>query len=80
MQLRPGGDVWIGSLVTSLLFNIGRILVGFYLTHGNLMTAFAAAGALAVILSAIYYLALVFLFGAVFTRAYATTYGAHKTG
>lgn len=69
-------DVWIGAAVTALLVNTGRWLVGFYLTYSNIGSAFEAAGALAVLLIAIYYTAQVFLLGAAFTKAYASTFGS----
>ena len=71
------GDVWIGGLVAALLFTIGRWGLGIYLSHSNISTAFAAAGALAVVLIAINYSAQIFLFGALIGRVYATTYGSH---
>jgi len=69
-------DVWIGAVVTALLVNIGRWLVGVYLTYSNIGSAFEAAGTLAVLLIAIYYTAQVFLLGAAFTKAYASTFGS----
>lgn len=69
-------DVWLGALVAALLFSIARWLLSFYLTYANLGSAFDAAGALAVILITIYYLALIFLFGAVFTKVYASMFGS----
>ena len=68
-------DVWVGALVTALLFELAKWLLALYLAHTNLGSAFDAAGALAVILVAIYYLALIFLFGAVFTKVYASMFG-----
>jgi len=69
-------DVWIGAAVTALLVSIGVWLVGFYLTHSNTGSAFEAAGALAVLLIAFYYIAQIFLFGAVFTKVYASRFGS----
>ena len=69
-------DVWIGAAVTALLVSIGGWLVGFYLTHSNTGSAFEAAGALAVLLIAFYYIAQIFLFGAVFTKVYASRFGS----
>jgi len=69
-------DVWIGAAVTALLVNIGGWLVGFYLTYSNIGSAFEAAGALAVLLIAFYYTAQIFLFGAVFTKVYASRFGS----
>jgi membrane protein len=69
-------DVWPGALVTAVLFGIGRWGLGFYLTHSNISSAFQAAGALAIVLIAIYYCAQLFLFGAIFTKVYARRYGS----
>lgn len=69
-------DVWVGALVTALLFGVASRLLAFYLAHANVGSAFDAAGALAVIIIAIYYLALIFLFGAVFTKVYASMFGS----
>lgn len=71
-------DVWPGALVTAALFGIGRWVVGFYLTNSSISSAFQAAGALAIVLIAIYYCAQLFLFGAIFTKVYARRYGSRK--
>ena len=72
-------DVWVGAAVTALLLYVGGHLVGFYLTHSNIASAFEAAGALAVLLIAINYIAQIFLFGAVFTKVYASMFGSKAT-
>jgi membrane protein len=73
------GDVWIGAAITAmLLFIAGRIL-GIYFSISNLATAFGAASALAVILVSVYYMAQIFLFGAVFTKVYAQRYGSKRS-
>jgi membrane protein len=63
--------VWIGSIVTSLLFSIGKLLIGLYLGHSAVASAFGAAGSLAALLIWLYYSAQIFLFGAELTKAYA---------
>lgn len=68
-------DVWVGALLTAVLFVVARWLLALYLSLADVGSAFGAAGALAIILIAIYYLALIFLFGAVFTKVYASTFG-----
>jgi membrane protein len=73
-------DVWVGAAITALAFAVGRWAIGFYLTHSGVATAFQAAGALAVLLIAVYYLAQIFLFGAVFTRVYAAHFGSKREG
>jgi membrane protein len=72
-------DVWLGAVITALLFAVGRWAIGFYLQHSGVASAFQAAGALAVLLIAIYYLVQIFLFGAVFTTAYASHFGSRKS-
>jgi membrane protein len=70
------GDVWVGAAVTSLLFTIGKTLIGFYLGHVSAGSAYGAAGSLVVFLIWIYYSAQIFFFGAEFTQVYARKYGS----
>jgi len=67
-------DVWIGAAFTSLLFTVGKYLLGVYLARGSVTSAFGAAGSLVVILLWVYYASQLVLFGAQFTQVY-TTYG-----
>jgi membrane protein len=69
-------DIWIGALVTALLFTAGKYGLGFYLGHSTVGSAYGAAGSLVVILLWIYYSAQIFLFGAEFTQVYARNYGS----
>ena len=69
-------DVWVGALVTALLFVIGKFLIGFYLGRSNPGEAFGAAGSVVVILVWIYYTALILLAGAEFTQIWAKRYGS----
>ena len=71
-------DVWIGAGVTTILVGIGGFLIGLYLKSSNVGSALEAAGSFAVILLGIYYVAQIFLFGAVFTRVYAHKYGSMR--
>jgi len=64
-------DVWAGALVTAVLFNVGRLAIGFYLGHSAIASTYAAAGSFVVLLLWLYYSAQIFLFGAEFTWAYA---------
>ena len=70
------GDVWIGATVTSILFTLGKYLIGLYLGSSNVGSAYGAAGSLLVILVWIYYSAQIFLFGAEFTHVYAQKFGS----
>ncbi len=70
------GDVWIGALITSLLFTIGKSLIGLYLGNSNVGMAYGAAGSLVVILIWVYYASQIFLLGAEFTSVYAASHGS----
>jgi membrane protein len=63
-------DVFLGSAVTSVLFGAGKTLIGFYLGRTGAASTYGAAGSLVMLLSWVYYSALVFLLGAEFTRVY----------
>ncbi|MBW3570960.1 MAG: YihY/virulence factor BrkB family protein [Gemmatimonadetes bacterium] len=69
-------DVWVGAAVTALLFTIGKFLLGMYLGRSNPGEAFGAAGSLALLLVWIYYSAMIVLFGAEFTQAWAVRKGS----
>jgi membrane protein len=69
-------DVWPGAVLTTVLMVLGGLLFGLYFQLGGFGSALEAAGTFAVLLIAIYTFAQIFLFGAVFTRAYAYRYGS----
>lgn len=68
--------VWIGALITTLLFTLGKYLIGFYLGNSTFNSAYGAAGSLVIILLWVYYSTVIFLFGAEFTSVYAKFSGA----
>ena len=70
------GDVWIGAALTSLLFTMGKFLIGLYLGHSGVTSTYGAAGSLITILLWVYYSSLIFFLGAEFTQVYATEYGS----
>jgi len=72
-------DVWIGAATTSLLFSVGKFLIGFYLGHSTVTSIYGAAGSLVTLLLWVYYSSLMFLFGAELTQVYATRYGSKVT-
>ncbi|MEZ5701573.1 MAG: YihY/virulence factor BrkB family protein [Burkholderiaceae bacterium] len=71
-------DVWVGALVTSALFSVGKFLIGLYLGASGVASAYGAAGSLAVVLIWVYYSAQVFLMGAEFTWVYARARGSRS--
>lgn len=69
-------DVFVGSVITAVLFLFGKFLLGVYLSKGSLGSAYGAAGSLIVLLAWIYYSAQIILLGAEFTQVYAQMYGS----
>lgn len=69
-------DVWTGAFLTALLFNVGKLGIGMYLGHSSPGSTFGAAGSVVVLLLWVYYSAVILLFGAEITQAYATSYGS----
>lgn len=70
------GDVWIGSIITALLFTIGKSLIGLYLGHSSIGSTYGAAGSFVVLLLWVNYSAQILFFGAEFTQVYANKYGS----
>jgi membrane protein len=72
------GDVWFGAGVASLLFTGGKVLIGLYLGHSTMASAYGAAGSLVILLVWIYYAAQILLLGAEVTYVYANRYGSRS--
>jgi membrane protein len=68
-------DVWIGAVMTAILFGIGKWLLGFYLGSGAAGSAYGAASSLITLLLWVYYSSQILLFGAEFTQVYASRAG-----
>ncbi|WKN32315.1 YihY/virulence factor BrkB family protein [Porifericola rhodea] len=68
-------DVWVGAIFTTVLFVIGKELIGIYLGNSSFSSTYGAAGSLVIILVWIYYSAVIFLIGAEFTKAYSQRVG-----
>jgi membrane protein len=60
-------NVWLGAVVASLLFSIGRYLIGLYLGQSSFASVYGAAGSFVLILLWVYYSAQILFFGAEFT-------------
>lgn len=69
-------DVWLGAAVTSLLFSIGKSLIGLYLGKASFGSTYGAAGSLVIVLVWVYYSSQIFFFGAEFTQVYAHRHGS----
>jgi membrane protein len=68
-------SVWVGGLLTSLLFNAGNLVVGLYLGRLTVAATYGAAGSAVVVLLWLYFSSQLFLLGAEFTQAYASRFG-----
>jgi membrane protein len=70
-------DVWIGAVITAVLFNVGKLLLGLYLGKSTVASAYGAAGSLVILLLWVYYSSQILFWGAEFTRVYALKFGSH---
>lgn len=67
----PWRDLWVGAAVTSVLFNIGKAAIGFYIGISSFSSTYGAAGSLVIVLIWIFYSAQTLLIGAEFTQVYS---------
>jgi membrane protein len=63
--------LWLGSVITTLLFLLGKTAIGYYLSKTNPGSAYGAAGSIVLILLWVSYSSMIFFYGAEFVRAYA---------
>ncbi len=68
-------DLWLGAFLTAVLFDLGRLAIGLYLGRAATASLFGAAGSLVALLLFTYYSAMIFLFGAELTQAWARAHG-----
>lgn len=61
-------DLWQGAVATALLFTVGKAAMGLYLGKIAVGSAYGAASSLIVVIVWVYYSAMIFYFGAEFTR------------
>jgi membrane protein len=71
-------DVAFGAVITSLLFAIGKQLMGLYLARTDFGSTYGAAGSPIIVLLWLYYSAQLFFWGAEFSKAYTRTVGSHR--
>jgi membrane protein len=72
------GDVWVGAVVAAVLFNIGKLAIGYYLGRSSFASIYGAVGSLLVLLLWAYYTAQIFLFGAEFTKTFSFISGTRR--
>lgn len=71
-------DVWIGAIVTAVLFEIGKVGLALYMGKSATVSSLSAAGSLVIVLIWVYYAAQVFLLGAEFTWFYSNQHGSRR--
>jgi membrane protein len=64
-------DVWMGALVTALLFTVGKFGLGMYLGRASVSSPYGAAGSFIVFVIWVYYAAQILFMGAEFTQVFA---------
>jgi membrane protein len=60
-------DVWVGAVITALLFSVGKSLIGLYLGRTSIGSPYGAAGSLVVMTVWVFYASLIVFFGAELT-------------
>lgn len=72
------GDVWVGAVVTTVLFSIGRSGIAAYIEFAGVTTAYGAAGSLVAFMVWVFWSAQILLFGAEFTQVYGRRVGSRR--
>ena len=72
-------DVWLGFVLTALLFELGKSAIGFYIGKQGLESSYGAAASIIVVLIWVYYSSQIILMGADFTHAFAKQHGPKRT-
>ena len=72
-------DALPGAVATALLFNVGKMLIAWYIGTQGLESTCGAAASIVILLIWVYYSAQIVLFGAEITHAYAVEYGSRQS-
>ena len=68
-------DVFVGAIVTTVLFLIGKFLIGYFFSTTGIDATYRAAGSLVIFIVWVYYNVQTILLGAVFTQVYTVKFG-----
>ncbi|RYU93138.1 YihY/virulence factor BrkB family protein [Emticicia agri] len=68
-------DVWIGAMVTTLLFILGKFGLGVYFGKAEPGSTYGAAGSIILVMLWVSYSCMIVFFGAEFTKQFATHFG-----
>jgi len=72
-------DVLLGGAFTSLLFTLGKLVLGLYLGKASIASSYGAFASIVVLVFWVYYSGQIFFLGAEFTRIFANRYGSQPT-
>ena len=72
-------DVWVGAVLTALLFVIGKFALGYYFAKADIASAYGTVGSLVLILLWVFYSAQILFFGAEFTQVFSKYHGSRFT-
>lgn len=67
-------NIWIGSVVTALLFTLGKYALGIYFVKAEPASTYGAAGSIVLVMLWVSYSCMIVFFGAEFTRQYTLHY------
>lgn len=73
------GDVWVGALVTAILWEIAKRLLALYVEFSSFASAYGVVGTALVIMVWIYFSSQILFLGAEFCQVYARRHGSHAT-
>lgn len=68
-------DVMAGSIVTAVLFMLGKFGISLYISKANIGSTYGTAGSLVILLIWVFYSSVILYYGAEFTKAWAVKYG-----
>jgi membrane protein len=71
-------DVWLGAILTTIFFEIGKLAIGFYIGRQGLESTYGAAASVIVLLIWVYYSSQIVLMGAEITHAFARHHGSRR--
>ena len=72
---RAHSDVFVGALLTGVMFKVGQYLLGLYFRFGSSTSAYGAAGSFVAVLLWVYYSSWILFFGAEFTKVWVKAHG-----
>jgi membrane protein len=73
-------NAFVGAVVTSILFLIGKFIIGFYLGHSKIGATYGTAASIVILMLWIYYSSIILYFGACYTSVYAEFRGEKIRG